>query len=182
MRKLLIGLVVLTVTVVSTTSASAGADRVTICHRTGSASKPYVRISPSAAGVFHGHLSHDRAVGNGSGGDIIPPFQYSGQTYSLDWDAAGQAIWDNGCVPPASPPPATARYRIFTTMPSWRTAVTFASGARVTIARHCNHFTVRLIAGSKIRKFRVFSRPGTFLRVKRDGQLVASAVGQAHGC
>jgi hypothetical protein len=33
-------------------------DQVTICHATGSAKHPYVRISPSVAGIGHGHLKH----------------------------------------------------------------------------------------------------------------------------
>src|SRR3954451_15058267 len=39
---------------------------VTICHATGSASHPFVVISPSASGVFHGHLGHQDAR------DIVP--------------------------------------------------------------------------------------------------------------
>jgi hypothetical protein len=79
----------------SSASESAKAhDHVTICHATGSATNPYVRISPSASGVFHGHLRHQ------DGRDIVPPFQYKGQTYSENWDANGQAIWNNDCNVP----------------------------------------------------------------------------------
>jgi hypothetical protein len=67
--------------------------KVTICHATGSASNPFVVISPSASGVFHGHMGHQ------DGRDIIPPFTYNGQTYSQNWDAAGQALYNNGCAP-----------------------------------------------------------------------------------
>ena len=76
-------------------SSSARA-HVTICHATGSSTNPYVRISPSAAGVFHGHLGHQ------DGRDIVPPFVWNGQTYSENWDANGQAIWNAGCAAPAS--------------------------------------------------------------------------------
>jgi hypothetical protein len=83
---------------------SAQSGHVTICHRTGSRHNPYVVISPSAAGVYHGHYSehNEHAVfpntaSDGKWGDIIPPFQYNGVTYSLNWNADGQAIWSNGC-------------------------------------------------------------------------------------
>jgi hypothetical protein len=64
--------------------------KVTICHATGSAKNPFVKITPSASGVFHGHLGHQ------DGRDIIPPFTYKGQTYSQNWPS-GQALFDNGC-------------------------------------------------------------------------------------
>ena len=51
--------------------------------------------SPSAAGVFHGHLGHQ------DGRDIVPPFVWNGQTFSENWDANGQAIWNAGCAVPA---------------------------------------------------------------------------------
>jgi len=83
---------------------SAQSGHVTICHRTGSHHNPYVVISPSAAGVYHGHYSqhNEHAVfpntgSDGKWGDIIPPFQYNGATHSLNWNADGQAIWTNGC-------------------------------------------------------------------------------------
>ncbi len=68
---------------------------VTICHATGSSSNPYVRISPSAFGVFHGHLGHQ------DGRDIVPPFTWNGHTYSENWDANGQALFNAGCSAPA---------------------------------------------------------------------------------
>jgi hypothetical protein len=69
---------------------------VTICHATGSSSNPYVRISPSAAGVFHGHLGHQ------DGRDIVPPFTWNGQTYSENWTDAGMAIYNAGCTVPST--------------------------------------------------------------------------------
>jgi hypothetical protein len=69
---------------------------VTICHATGSSSNPYVRISPSASGVFHGHLGHQ------DGRDIVPPFTWKGQTHSENWDANGMAIYNAGCSAPAT--------------------------------------------------------------------------------
>ena len=76
-------------------AASAQA-HVTICHATGSSSNPYVRISPSAAGVFHGHLGHQ------DGRDIVPPFTWNGQTYSENWTDAGMAIYNAGCTVPST--------------------------------------------------------------------------------
>ncbi|HUQ23586.1 MAG TPA: hypothetical protein VM049_11300 [Gaiellaceae bacterium] len=74
----------------------------TICHATGSASNPYVVITPSVSGVFHGHMGHQGDE------DIIPPFVYKGTTYSQNWDAAGQALFAAGCAAhtaaPAVPP------------------------------------------------------------------------------
>jgi hypothetical protein len=76
-------------------AASAHA-HVTICHATGSSSNPYVRISPSAAGVFHGHLGHQ------DGRDIVPPFTWNGTTYSENWTDAGMAIFNAGCTVPST--------------------------------------------------------------------------------
>src|SRR5882762_5972398 len=69
---------------------------VTICHATGSSSHPFVMISPSASGVFHGHLRHQ------DGRDIVPPFTFKGQAFSENWNAEGQAIFNNGCSAVAS--------------------------------------------------------------------------------
>jgi hypothetical protein len=88
---------------------SADSGHVTICHRTGSHHNPYVVISPSASGVYNGHYSqhNENAVfpntaSDGKWGDIIPPFQYKGVTYSLNWNAQGQATFNNGCRPATS--------------------------------------------------------------------------------
>ena len=59
-----------------------------------------MRITPSIAGVYHGHTGHQ------DGRDIIPPYTYRGQTYSQNWDAEGQAIFNNGCRVPAAQTPA----------------------------------------------------------------------------
>ena len=201
MKKLLILALGIAMLGVTMTPALASADKVQICHRTASASNPYVQISPSAAGVYNGHLAHEQ-VGNGLGGDIIPPFDYQGQTYSKNWDAAGRAIWDNGCAipvvtpppppcgpntfncppPPPPPPVQMARVRVFTTMPSWRESFRFRADAKVRVVRACTHFTVRLHEGDQKLKVRVPSKPRTFLRVRSDGVLLASAIGLSQGC
>ena len=100
---------------------SANAQRhVTICHATppDTAAHGYVRISPSASGVYHGHLRQHQA-------DIIPPFVYNGVTYSENWDATGQAIWNNGCVVPAA---STTTTTTTTTAGSTTTTTSTASG------------------------------------------------------
>jgi ABC-type sugar transport system substrate-binding protein len=75
--------------------ASAAADKVTICHATGSATNPYVVITPSAAGVYNGHYRQHDDLGQG---DIIPTFTYNGVTYPAK--NGGQAAIDNGCKAP----------------------------------------------------------------------------------
>lgn len=79
--------------------ASAAADKVTICHATGSATNPYVVITPSAAGVYHGHYRQHDDLGQG---DIIPSFTYKGVTYPASEPGAEQAI-ANGCQLPEDP-------------------------------------------------------------------------------
>ena len=95
---------------------------VTICHRTNSVTNPYVQITVDEASV-DGNAGNDNGQGdhlldhlgpvfdvnnppppphNGDQwGDIIPPFYSDGSTPtgypSLNWDAAGQAIFENGC-------------------------------------------------------------------------------------
>ncbi|MFD2094112.1 hypothetical protein [Blastococcus deserti] len=72
-----------------------GDDKVTLCHATGSRTNPYVQITVAAAGAYNGHYSQH--ADNGLG-DIIPPFTFQGRTYSLNWDADGQATFAAGCV------------------------------------------------------------------------------------
>lgn len=73
-------------------------EKYSICHAIGNENKDeYVFIKQiSAAGIYNGHYG----VGNGdhqNAEDIIPPFEYQGQTYSQNWDAAGQAIYRADC-------------------------------------------------------------------------------------
>jgi hypothetical protein len=78
-------------------NSNAG-NSVTICHATGSTTNPFVRISPNANGVISGHVNHQDTR------DIIPPFSYNdhGSTKQFpgqNWDAGGQATFNNNCVP-----------------------------------------------------------------------------------
>jgi hypothetical protein len=73
-------------------------NKITICHATGSATNPYVMISPNANGVISGHVGHQ------DGRDIIPPFDYNDHGTikhfaGQNWDTNGQATFNNGCKP-----------------------------------------------------------------------------------
>ena len=92
--------------------------KVTICHRTHSETNPYVVETVDEASV-DGNNGNDNGKGDhlmehtgpvwypgakADGvfwGDIIPPFYSDGVTLtgypSLNWNAAGQAIFENGC-------------------------------------------------------------------------------------
>jgi len=77
-------------------SNSNAHNKVTICHATGSQSNPFVVITPNANGVVSGHMAHQDQR------DIIPPFDYNdhGTTKHFtgqNFDANGQAIFNNGC-------------------------------------------------------------------------------------
>jgi LPXTG-motif cell wall-anchored protein len=94
--------------------------KVAICHRTDSVTNPYTSNTVSSSSV-DGDSGNDKGQGdhllehqgpvfqsgfthNDTWGDIIPPFDTDGNSYdspqtSLNWDAAGQAIWNNSCNP-----------------------------------------------------------------------------------
>lgn len=81
---------------------------VTLCHASNSDTNPYGKITVDAAGAFSAHLGDTGPVWDPTlkdnkiqWGDIIPPFEYQGTTYSLNWDAAGMAIWNNNCNIPS---------------------------------------------------------------------------------
>jgi hypothetical protein len=84
--------------------ATAQVEHVELCHRIGSPNTPFVLIPPSVNGAYHGHYSHHAE-------DIIPPFEFGGQTYSLNWagpeNAVNREIFENGCqqLAPEEEPP-----------------------------------------------------------------------------
>ena len=73
---------------------------MTICHATSSEKNPYVQLQVDDDSIVReGHGEHP--------GDIIPPFDYvedgvTKQYPGKNWDAAGQAIFANGCEVPAA--------------------------------------------------------------------------------
>lgn len=112
------GLVSAAVFAPSTIALGAEKIDVAICHATASHSNPYVAASPSInangfddpelAGGHNGHIGPVWFAGiEVAWGDIIPPYDYGDFHYpGLNWDAAGQAIFDAGCSLPGSEPDA----------------------------------------------------------------------------
>lgn len=76
-------------------TGDCGEEKIVICHATGAAGWQALPPLP-ISGVYNGHLDHQNNK------DIIPPFQYNGQTYSMNWPA-GQAIYDNNCSKKVTP-------------------------------------------------------------------------------
>lgn len=91
-----------------------------ICHATGSASNPYVLLSPDKEGVHDGHLGESHQDGD----DIVPPFTHHDEVHSQNWDAEGQAIFENGCDTPSSTTTTTTGSQTTTTSPPSETTTT----------------------------------------------------------
>src|SRR3990167_4883449 len=116
MRKIasIFSIVILSSIVFITTNVSATPPnpdhKVTLCHRTGSESNPYVIITTDIASdgyVQGGHDQHEQ-VGNGYGGDIIPAYQYTARDGSVfnypgkNLGSGGSEILANGCQVPST--------------------------------------------------------------------------------
>lgn len=85
-------------------------EKVTICHRTNSRTNPYNQQAVAKDSVVEGHGSHSGPIFGpdvDDWGDIIPPVT-PGLPDGLNWNAEGQAIWENGCEMPPDPGPIPA--------------------------------------------------------------------------
>ena len=127
----------------------AAAQKIAICHATSAANNPYVSQSPNATADVNGHGGHTGPVfqtgftNADDWGDIIPPFNLNGVAFpGLNWNAAGQAIFNAGCVVANNPPPPP---------PAGQVAICHATGdpqdpfdvlnvvADITVAGHALH-------------------------------------------
>ena len=90
-------------------------EKVDICHATGSNSNPYNSANADKTADAGGHDGHSGPVWFSgitvAWGDIIPPFTYTGGSYpGKNWDANGQAIYNNGgcngVLPTPTPTPS----------------------------------------------------------------------------
>jgi len=71
-------------------TVAAQPEHATVCHRTGSSVNPFVTIHPSVNGAYSGHLKHTD--------DVIPPFEYQGGEYELNWPSSEVEVVDGECV------------------------------------------------------------------------------------
>lgn len=101
MRSVIIGFIVSMFLVYG---AYAKSDRVTICHALGNGN--YISITVDDDGSYNGHLGVDHQDGR----DIIPNAQ--------NWDADGQAIFNNGCQAVAASTPTNSATETPTSTPT----------------------------------------------------------------
>jgi hypothetical protein len=71
--------------------------KVTLCHATASTKNPFVKINVAAAGAYNGHLGAPHQDEE----DVIPPFTFRGHSAQQNWNANGQATFNNGCAVPS---------------------------------------------------------------------------------
>ncbi len=140
--------------------ASQPADSVAICHRVGG--PQYVRIVVAAQGAYNGHAKNH-------GLDIIPPFSFTQgrRTISFpgqNWDAAGQAIFRNGCVPPPSPQPIRPEVTCIAPQADGSFTAYFAYASDDTLARNIGVGAANLVQVDALSSTAVIvSQPSTFL-------------------
>ena len=114
-----------TTTATTTTPTAPAEHKVTLCHATGSSTNPYVLITVDYHALKAGHTADK--------GDIIPPTTIEGVTYSANWTAAGQAIFNNGCKAlVAHGPGTTTTVHTTTTVPATTTVHTTTTVPTVT--------------------------------------------------
>ncbi|MEA5456663.1 hypothetical protein SPF06_18220 [Sinomonas sp. JGH33] len=81
---------------------AADANSIPVCHLTGSAAHTYVLITPSKESVASSRTLYSN--------DVYPPFTYTEKNGTVidvpgqNWDAAGQALYANGCAAPQGSP------------------------------------------------------------------------------
>jgi hypothetical protein len=84
---------------------AADSTQIPICHLTGSQGNKYISVLTVKSSIVNSRQLYTN--------DVFPPFAYTdpqGQTQEVagqNWDAAGQALYANGCVAPASTPTPT---------------------------------------------------------------------------
>ncbi len=160
--------------------------KVTICHATASHTNPYIHEEVDIASSGHdeglpkaGHATHTGPIFEagmaGKWGDIIPSYDYTNGSFhhhfdGLNWTAAGQAILNNGCVPPTptNPPKDVVPSSSPSTAPSTAPSFTATQEAATVIPSEPNTSTIG--AGSS------GSSDSTWLIVAALGALLASVV------
>jgi hypothetical protein len=82
--------------IASATEKSLPEETITICHATGSPSKPYVPLDVKVGS--NGRVQDPQGI---TSDDVVPPYSYAGVDHAgTNWTAAGQALWYRGCQPP----------------------------------------------------------------------------------
>ena len=120
--------------------------KVQFCHATGSENNPYVFIDTSVNAFFNaGHDTHQNFE------DIVPPFSYLKQGEiiefpGLNWDAAGQAFLENGCLPASVLP--TVTFTQFTCLADGSYALGVAGGLNPAVVTFTVNGTPDVLAGT----------------------------------
>jgi hypothetical protein len=166
--------------------------KVTICHATNSTTNPYVQITVDIASsgyVKAGHADHTGPVptsvadvqdfkANGiAWGDVIPAYHYDPTNFDypgLNWDADGQALWNNGCAIPQQQEQIVT-YRLIRRMPLGVTRIKLLAGLvpSITCDITTNEYVVSFSGANETRIDFGVSRKGSILRVRSEGIVLA---------